>query len=94
MLTCIVLCTVDRARVNDVAEALAAIDGVSEVYSVTGRYDLVAILRVPSHEALAEIVTGGMLAVEGIRSTETQLALRVVSRHDLEEMFAIGMDEG
>ena len=75
MVTSIILMNVERALVNDVAEQLADRSEISEVYSVSGSYDLVAIVRVPRN---------------GITHTETMLAFRAYSRHDLEEMFAIG----
>ena len=91
MVSAIVLFTVERGKINDVAETLAAMDGVSEVYSVGGRYDLVAVIRVPDNESMAELVTNHMLLVEGIADSETLIAIRVFSRHDLESMFSIGM---
>ena len=92
MVSSIVLLRVAHGRINDVGEQLAAIDGISEVFSVAGRYDLVAILRVPDNEALAELVTEKMLHVEGIVDSETLIAFRVFSRHDLESMFSIGIE--
>jgi DNA-binding Lrp family transcriptional regulator len=77
--------------INDVAETLAGMKGVSEVYSVGGRYDLVAVIRVKDNDALAELVTNHMLLVKGIKDSETLIAFRVFSRHDLESMFSIGM---
>ena len=91
MVSAVVLLTVERARINQVAETLAGMQGVSEVYSVGGRYDLVAIIRVKDNETLAELVTNRMLLVEGITNSETLIAFRVFSRHDLESMFSIGM---
>ena len=90
MVTAITLMQCERSRIQAVAEELADQPGVSEVYSVSGAYDLVAVLRVPDNEALAELVTGAMAEVEGIEHTETMLAFRAYSRHDLEEMFSIG----
>nr|MDJ0756356.1 Lrp/AsnC ligand binding domain-containing protein [Ardenticatenaceae bacterium] len=66
--------------------------GVSEVFSVAGRYDLVAILRVPNNEALADLVTGKMLQNEGILDSETLIAFKVYSQHDLEAMFSVGFE--
>lgn len=91
MVTAFVLMNVERDMVNEVAEALADMDGITEVYSVSGRYDLIAIIRVRDNEALADLVTGHMLKLQGIQNTETVIAFRAYSRHDLETMFAIGM---
>ncbi|ROR34569.1 Lrp/AsnC family transcriptional regulator [Inmirania thermothiophila] len=94
MVTAIVLLTVDRDRIPQVAEELAEMEGISEVFSVSGRYDLVAVIRTPTNEALAELVTGRMLKVRGIERSETLIAFKVYSRHDLETMFALGMEGG
>jgi len=80
-----------RGRVNEVAGVLTEIEGVSEVYSVGGRYDLVVIIRVRDNEQLAELVTDHLQTVEGIDDTETLIAFRAQSRHDLESMFSIGL---
>jgi DNA-binding Lrp family transcriptional regulator len=93
VLSAIVLLTVERDKINQVAETIADIDGVSEVYSIAGRYDLAAIIRVKSNEDLAKVVTGRIRNVGGITRSETLMAFRVYSRHDLERMFSIGMDE-
>ncbi|NOZ27327.1 MAG: Lrp/AsnC family transcriptional regulator [Chloroflexi bacterium] len=92
MVTAISLLTVERDKVNDVAEQLADMDGVSEVYSIAGRYDLAAIIRVKDNEDLADLVTERIRGVPGIIRSETLIAFRVYSRHDLESMFAIGME--
>ena len=91
MITAIVLINTARTRVNDVADALGRVAGVSEIYSVGGRFDLVAMIRVTDHDALAEVVTADIARVEGIERTETLIAYRSLSRHDLEAMFSIGM---
>jgi DNA-binding Lrp family transcriptional regulator len=93
MVTALVLIRVQRDKVNDVADQLASMKGVSEVYSVAGRYDLVAIIRVKNNDGLSELVTHHMLKVEGILKSETLIAFRVYSRHDLESMFSIGLGE-
>lgn len=90
MVTAIVVLKVDRRLVNEIAAQLSAMDGVSEVYSVSGRYDLVALVRTKDNDALAGIVTGAMLKVDGILESETMLAFRTHTKHDLEAMFAIG----
>lgn len=91
MVNAVVLLNVQRDKVNEVAEALADMQGISEVYSVSGRYDLVAVVRVKNNDDLADTVTNHMRKVSGILSTETMLAFRAFSRHDLETMFSIGM---
>ena len=90
MVTAVVLINTERGRVNEVAETLAGLAGISEVYSVGGRFDLVAIIRVKTNEELADLVTRHMLAVAGVTKTETMLSFRAFSRHDLESMFSIG----
>ena len=90
MVTSIILMNVERALVNDIAELLAGRSEISEVYSVSGTYDLVAIVRVAHNDDLAALVTEDLTKIDGIVHTETMLAFRAYSRHDLEEMFAIG----
>ena len=90
MVTSIILMNVERALVNDVAELLASWGEISEVYSVSGSYDLVAIVRVACNEDLATLITEDLTKVDGIVHTETILAFRAYSRHDLEAMFAVG----
>ena len=92
MITALVFIRTDVDVVNDVAEAVAALDGVSEVYSVTGDLDLVAIIRVRSLDEVSTVVTDGVARVPGILATETHVAFRTYSRHDLETAFAIGLD--
>lgn len=84
------LMNVERGRIKAVAEYLAARDGVSEVYSVSGNYDLVTMLRVADNEALATLVTDELGNVDGVEHTETMLAFRTHSRHDVEAMSAVG----
>jgi len=91
MVTAIVLLNVAHGQINEVAERLAEMKGVSEVYSVGGRYDLVAVIRVKSNEELADLVTREMLRLASIEHTETLIAFRAYSRHDLEAMFSVGL---
>jgi DNA-binding Lrp family transcriptional regulator len=93
MVTAIVLLTVARDKINPVAEKLADIDGITEVHSVAGRYDLVVIIRVKDNDRLAELVTDHIRQVDGIEKSETLIAFRVYSKHDLERMFSIGMEK-
>ena len=73
------------------AEALAALPGVSEVYSVTGHADLIAMIRVREFEQVAEVIAGRVSKVPGVLNTESHIAFRAYSQHDLEEAFAIGL---
>lgn len=90
MVTAIVLMNVARTHIEQVAGTLAGLPHVSEVYSVSGRYDLVALVRVADVEDLSTVVTHDMRRVEGITHTETMLAFRAYSKHDLESLFSIG----
>jgi DNA-binding Lrp family transcriptional regulator len=92
MITAIVFVKADVARIPEVAEAIASLDGVSEVYSVTGQIDLIALVRVREHEDVATVVADQLNKVEGVTETETHIAFRTYSRHDLESAFSIGLD--
>lgn len=93
MVNAVVLLKVERNKINEIAEKISSINGVSEVYSVGGRFDLVSVIRVNNNEKLAELVTEKLLNIDGIISSETLIAFKVHSRHDLEKMFAIGLEE-
>jgi len=93
VITAIVLIKASVNRIPEIAETIAALDGVSEVYSVTGTYDLVALVRVKEHEELAEVIPGQVNKVPGVEATETHIAFRTYSRHDLDAAFAIGLDD-
>jgi DNA-binding Lrp family transcriptional regulator len=93
MISSVILIECEKSQINSVAQALADLNGITEVYSVAGRVDLVAIVRVQDSDALADIVTDHMLKVPGITRTETLIAFRVFSRHDLEAMFSIGFEQ-
>ena len=92
MVTSIILMNTERSKINEVAEQLAEMEGISEVYSVSGNYDLVAIARVASNEELSNLVTKKLLTINFILKTETMLAFKAFSRHDLETMFSIGSE--
>ncbi len=92
MVSALVLLHIERNQINQVAEQLLDFNGISEVFSVAGNYDLVAVLRVPDNQALADLVTDKMLMIDGIIDSETMIAFKVYSRHDLEAMFSIGFD--
>jgi len=91
MVTSIILLNVERTKINESAEQLADMKEISEVFSVSGNYDLVAIVRVPSNDDLANFVTKKLSNIESIIESETMLAFKAFSRHDLEAMFTVGM---
>ncbi|MBI4427970.1 MAG: Lrp/AsnC ligand binding domain-containing protein [Ignavibacteriales bacterium] len=93
MVSAVVLLTVERDKINHIAEKLADMHGVSEVYSVAGRYDLVAVIRVQTNDDLSSVVTEHIRSLEGITSSETLISFRVFSRHDLDRVFSIGMEK-
>jgi DNA-binding Lrp family transcriptional regulator len=86
----IVLIEAERDALSTLGGALADIEGVSEAYSVTGAWDFIAIVRVPDHEQLADVVTGEIGALPGVMRTQTMVAFAAYSRHDLEALFSIG----
>ena len=87
MISAIVMVTAERAALPTVGEKLAAVDGVSEVYSVTGAVDFIAMVRAKEHEELADIVTRRVAQVPGVQRTETHVAFKVYSRYDIERIF-------
>ncbi|MGI4895578.1 MAG: Lrp/AsnC family transcriptional regulator [Janthinobacterium lividum] len=92
MITAIVNVRTDGRHIPEVATALAELDGVSEVYSVTGDVDLIVMVRVQEHEQLADVIAGSINKVEGVVDTTTNIAFRAYSRHDLESAFALGFE--
>ena len=93
MVSAVILLMVDKSKVNEVAEQLVGLSGITEVYSVAGHYDLVAIARVKDNEQVADAVTNQMLKIQGIERSETLIAFRAFSRFDLEAMFSVGTEE-
>lgn len=93
MVTAVVLIRADIQRIPEVAEQIAQIPEVSEVYSVTGEFDLVAMIRVRTHEELADVIPGNLNKVPGVTHTETHVAFRTYSRHNLEAAFSLGLGE-
>ena len=91
MISAIVFVNAEVSRIPEVAEAIAGLEGVSEVYSVTGQIDLVAMVRVRAHDEIATVVTERINTVPGVTSTETHIAFRSYSRHDLEAAFSLGL---
>ena len=91
MITAIVFIQAEVARLGDTAAQIADLDGVSEVYSVTGDLDLLAMVRVTEIDGVSRVVADGINRVPGVLSTQTQIAYRAYSKHDLEEAFSIGL---
>jgi DNA-binding Lrp family transcriptional regulator len=92
MITAIVFVKADVGRIPEVAEQIASLDGVSEVYSVTGQIDLIAMVRVRGHDDVASVVADRLNKVDGVIATETHIAFRSYSQHDLEAAFSLGLD--
>ncbi|WP_030488893.1 Lrp/AsnC family transcriptional regulator [Micromonospora chokoriensis] len=91
MITAIVLIDCATDAIPEVAETLANLPGVSEVYSVAGHVDLIAIVRVREFDQIAQVIAGSISKVPGVLNTESHIAFRAYSQHDLEEAFAIGL---
>ena len=92
MITAIVLIKTDVDAIPEVAEKIVRLPGVSEVYSVTGEYDLIAMVRVREHDELAEVIPGNLNKVPGVSSTVTHISFRTYSDHDLEAAFSLGLE--
>jgi DNA-binding Lrp family transcriptional regulator len=90
VITTIVMVSAENDRIPEIAEALAEIDGVSEVYSVAGDVDLIAIVRVREFDEIADVVAGKVNKVDGVLATATHVAFRTYSHHDLDAAFDIG----
>jgi DNA-binding Lrp family transcriptional regulator len=94
VITAIVLVNTEVDRIPEVAQAIAEIPGVSEVYSVTGDADLIAMVRVRVHDELADVIAGTLNKVPGVLATQTHIAFQAFSRHDLEAAFSLGLEDG
>ncbi|MCK3685273.1 Lrp/AsnC ligand binding domain-containing protein [Maribellus sp. YY47] len=90
MITTIVLIKTKHSKINEVGEKISAIKGVTEVYSVSGRYNLLAIIRHKEMDDISVIVTEKINAVEGIKKTESMIAYRMLSKYDLAGVFDLG----
>ena len=90
MITAIVFVTAEVEQIPEVAQAIAALDGVTEVYSVTGAIDLIAMIRTKELSAVADLVSDKLNKVPGVQSTETHVAFRTYSSHDLDAAFSLG----
>ena len=93
MVTAIVLVRTEGDRVQEAAQAMLGIEGVTEAYSVTGPYDLVVMVRIPDFERLAEIVPERIAQVPGVARTETMVGFRCYSNYDLDRVWSLGFGE-
>ena len=93
MITAIVMVRAAVDRIPEVAQAIADLEGVSEVYSVAGDVDLVAMVRVRRHEQLHDVIAGQLNKIDGVRATETLIAFQAYSTHDLEATFSLGLEQ-
>jgi DNA-binding Lrp family transcriptional regulator len=93
MLTAVVLVKASREGLTTLGPKLADIEGIAEVYTVTGEWDFVAIVRVREHDDLAAVVTQRLTRLEGIERTQTMVAFQQFSAHDLEAMFGLGLED-
>ncbi|GAA4898980.1 transcriptional regulator, AsnC family [Stackebrandtia albiflava] len=93
MITAIVLIDCATDSIPEVAQAIADLPGVSEVYSTAGNVDLIAMVRVREFDDIADVVAGAISKVPGVSDTETHIAFRAYSKHDVEEIFAIGFED-
>ena len=93
MITAIVMIDAATDSIGEVAQAVADLEGVSEVYSVAGDTDLIAVVRVREFEQVAQVIAGRINKVPGVIDTDTHIAFRAYSKHDLEDAFAIGLPD-
>ncbi len=92
MVSAVVLINVERGLVNETAQRLLEIEGVAEVYSVTGDYDLVALLRLQHYDDLSNVVTDHMVKISSIKKTNTLMAFQCFSREDMQQAWDIGVE--
>jgi DNA-binding Lrp family transcriptional regulator len=93
VLTAFILLKASREGLTTLGPHLADIEGIAEVYTVTGEWDFIAIARVREHDELAQVVTRRLSQLDGIERTQTMVAFQQFSAHDLEAMFGLGMEE-
>jgi len=93
VITAIVLIRTEIDAINETAQALLALPGVTEVYSVTGEWELVVMVRARQHEQIAEVVTGSIARTEGVTETHTMVAFRAYAEEDLERLWSIGLEQ-
>ena len=90
MINAIILINAERTKINSVGEQLVNLAGITEVYSVSGRFDLVAIIKLPHNDDLAELITEKVTKVDGITKTESMVAFKTLTKQDVASMFELG----
>lgn len=90
MINAIILINAERTKINSVAEQLVSLTGINEVYSVSGRFDLVAMIRLPHNDDLNELMTEKVINVDGIIKTESMVAFKTLTRQDVASMIEFG----
>ncbi len=93
MLTAFILIKSSREGLTNLGPHLADIEGIAEVYTLTGEWDFIAIARVREHDELARVVTQRLTQLDGIQKTQTMVAFQQFSAHDLEAMFGLGLED-
>ena len=93
MVTALILIRAAREGLGSLGPRLADVEGVAEVYTVTGEWDFVAIVRVREHDDLAQVVTQRLTKLDGIERTQAMVAFQQFSAHDLEAMFGLGLED-
>ncbi|WP_372699248.1 Lrp/AsnC family transcriptional regulator [Arthrobacter sp. JSM 101049] len=92
MITAFVMIQTAADSIPECAQRISELDGISEVYSVAGDWDLIAIARVRNHEDLAEVIANRLSKVDGVVETTTHIAFRAYSQHDLDAAFSLGLE--
>jgi DNA-binding Lrp family transcriptional regulator len=90
--TAFVLIRTDATRIPECAQEISELEGISEVYSVTGEWDLIAVARVAKHDDLADVIADRLSKVKGVQATTTHIAFRAYSKHDLDAAFSLGFE--
>jgi DNA-binding Lrp family transcriptional regulator len=93
MITAFVMMNAERDNIPEIPDELLKISGVTEVYSIAGDFDLIAVVRVKEADELAKVVTEQFAKVKGIAMTRTLIAFRCYTKYDLENVFQLGLKD-
>ncbi len=93
MITAIVMMNCEVGKVHAVSQALMDLDGVAEVYSISGEYDILAIIRVKEYDSLSSVVSEEIARIDGITRTNTHMAFRCYSKQDMEKMWSSYLEQ-